>query len=397
VGVAGDPAPVGGVYELRTKRNAQGVAVEWAAFGTKGEPVKGPSGSHRVVDEVDGVGLTHGQKYFDEASRPMLCKGAHEVRSRYDDAGNYIQLEFFGIDGRPAREERWGAVSVRITRDERGNSIETRLFDEHGQLTLGTNGYASIKSGYDAHDRPLEQAYFGVDGKPIKLASGVASMHYSYDARGNEVAVRYFDDYGARVMSSDGYFREDTEWDARDNPITTSYRDLADLPVRTQRGHATEKRVYDGDRLVGYGLFDVAGKPTAGRNGYARAELSYDVNGKRDTWRYFDLDGKSIGYERTHCEGSVGEPLKREIDARRGAFRTCYEALLKSGHTGRGKVAVRFQVDAQAQVTFAAISDDQIGSDSLDQCLLQKVRQPFARGADHGCATIGLPISFASK
>jgi hypothetical protein len=397
VGVAGDPAPVGPLYELRTKRNAQGVAIEWTAFGTKGEPVRGPSGSHRVVDEVDGVGLTHDQKCFDEESRPTLCHGAHEVRSRYDDAGNYIQLEFFGIDGRAARDERWGAVSVRITRDERGNSIETRLFDEHGQLTLGTNGYASIKVSYDARDRPLERAYFGVDGKPIKLASGAATLRYTYDAHGNELTVLGFDDYGARVMSSDGYFRLDTEWDARDNPLTTRYSDLAGLPVRTKRGYATEKRLYDGDRLVGYGLFDVADKPTAGRDGYARAELSYDVDGKRDTWRYFDVDGKSVGYEHTNCQGSVGEPLKREIDARRGAFRTCYEALLQTGHRGRGKVAVRFQVDAQAQVTFAAISDDQIGSDSLDQCLLQKFRQPFARGADHGCANINVPVSFTSK
>jgi hypothetical protein len=133
-----------------------------------------------------------------------------------------------------------------------------------------------------------------------------------------------------------------------------------------------------------------------GREGYARADLSYDVNGKRETWSYFDLEGKPIGQERLDCRGSVGEPWKRELEVRRRSFRECYQALLKTEHIELGKVAVRLQVDARGQVTFATISEDEMGSESLAQCVLQKVRKPFAHGADHGCASVSLPLTFTT-
>jgi hypothetical protein len=395
--VNGNAVAADGVHEVREKRNVQGAQLEISYFDEKGQPKKGWIGTHRSIDEVDGLGLTHGQKCFDEQSRPALCRGAHEMRIRYDDAGNAIQYEFFGIDKHPTRDESWGAASLRISRDERGNDIEMRLFDEHGQPTAGKAGYASRKAAYDARDRQLEYAFFDVNGAPTKSPGGAAIHRWVYDARGNPVTTRYFDESGAPTLNAKGAFHVENEWDARDNLITTRYRNVADELVSIKEGYAIQKRIYDGDRMTSYELFDENEKPTVGSNGYARAELSYDADGGRKPWRYLDLAGKEVERPSGDCYGSVGDAWESELHARRRSINTCYQALLSKGQKLVGKLVIVFEVDIQGKVSRAKVTENEPGSASLAQCVLDNIRKPYTHGANDGCAAIKVPFNFKAQ
>lgn len=302
--VAGTPTPVDGIYEERVKRNAQGVPTEHAYFGRNGEPVTGPQEAHRQALEVDTQGWMRARSCFGHQGQSTRCWGPGNTRFQYDNVGNMTEMSFFGADDRPVCATDSGAVTVRFTRDERGNLLESRHFDEQGKPALGADQYAAAIMRYDAQDRQIEVAYFGVDGSAIKVTDeGASIVRSTYDVRSNLTERRYLDQDGARTLNRDGFFRVDIEYDARDNPTTYRYRDLAERPVKIARGFATKKFSYDGDRLISYALFGVADQPTLGRDDYARAEATYNANGKPE-WRYFDVEGKDV--VRTHdCHGSV--------------------------------------------------------------------------------------------
>jgi hypothetical protein len=392
VDIAGNPLGQGDAYEERDKHDANGLVTERAFFGRDGEPVEVRC-AHRTVYEPDERGELRSETIFDDKGQPALCDGTHIKRYQRDEVGNVTQDSFFGADGRPTRSLSWGAAIVRRLRDARGNEISTQLFDDQGRPTLGKGGFASMTTRFDAQDRELEYAYFGVDGSPVDVPDqGYSIARHTYDARGNLATTRYLDRDGARTLSNEGYFEVSYEYNARDKWVTQRHRDVAEQPVKVRDGSATTKRVFDGDRLVSYHLFDGAEQPTLGVDKWARGELSYDLNGKVGKWTLFDLDGKVV--EVDECPGTVSPELKSEVMARRTGARACYQDYVNRDGHAWGKIGVRLRINQSGEVASASIDSDQIGDAALAGCVLKVFRRWYQHRPDASCVRIRIPLSF---
>ena len=126
------------------------------------KPTHDRTGVHRYLYEVDSAGRTLARRSLDEQAkrRRRPQRRAHLLRHAYDDAGNVIRTEWYGLDDRPVRMAEENAAAISIIRDEHGAEIERRLFDETGNLTLGAFHYAIQRIVVDARGLPVEWTTF---------------------------------------------------------------------------------------------------------------------------------------------------------------------------------------------------------------------------------------------
>jgi hypothetical protein len=269
-----------GITEVRQKRNANGVEVERSFYDERGQPTHDRAGVHRYVDDVDPAGRTLAHRSFDEQAKAVADRnGVHLIRHAYDDVGNVIRTEWYGLDGRPVRMAEEGAAAVSITRDEHGAEIECRLFDQTGKLTLGASHYAVRRRVIDARGLPVEWTHFGVDGAPIRRIEGHFKLKVQRDAHGNNILEQSFDTDGQPIALTSGAARVVTEYNSRHN-ITRVTTSLADgTPVETTAGYASVEHEHDGDRIILTRFLDAKGRLTNSADGSAQIRIVYDAAG----------------------------------------------------------------------------------------------------------------------
>lgn len=253
----------GDVFERRIKLDESGAVIEESFFGQRGEAVLGPSGAHRVKHQVDAHGLELERRYFDAQGQPLAVNRAGIVRSKYDPFGNLVEVAYFGLDEQPVVELEVAAAVVRKTRDSRGNEIEVHTFDERGQPVSAARAMARkmrydeddalVELSYLGAD--------GKPTRPPGLAFAIT--RYERDERGNVIEERYFDEHASPVQLADGYHGVRIAYDARDNPIAYGYVDTTGAPIMLPQGYQARRLSYDGDRVIRTDFLDLGGTITS--------------------------------------------------------------------------------------------------------------------------------------
>jgi len=276
-----------------------------------GSPSTRKDGVARIRHIYEQHGNEIATEYFGLDGQLMVNKSGYASdKNTFDARGNMTSSANFGTDGKPI-VVRIGYSSFKRTFDARGNKTSGAYFDVNGKPILNKKGSASYKNTFDDRGNMTSSAHFGTDGKPILSKSGYASGKVTYDARGNQTSGAYFGTDGKPVLSKSGYASGKVTYDARGNTISTAYFGTNGKPILNKNGLASFKKTYDyRGNLTSAAYFDTDGKPVLHKNGYASYKNTYDARGNKTSTAYFGNDGKTI----LHKDGYA--TYKNTFDAR---------------------------------------------------------------------------------
>ena len=104
--------------------------------------------------------------------------------------------------------------------------------------------------------------------------------------------------------------------------------------------------------------------------------------------------GDEIGGSGVFDQGQVVSMIR----GRQSAFRRCYETSLRNNPTLAGRVAVRFTIMPQGNVTNASATENSTGDAALASCVVGVVRRlRWREGPDGGSVTFSYPFIFAPQ
>jgi YD repeat-containing protein len=287
---------VPGYSSVKKEFNSQGKTVEEAYFGVNGEPVVRPQGWARAIHTYDTRGNQVESSYFGAYGEPVVTNlGYHSVKRSYDDRGNLIDLRYYHVDGRPvATSEGYAHLIKRY--DAYGRLIEQLLFDAKDQPTeLVSEGFQKEVRSYDSRGNKSEDAYFNATG-PVLHRDGYHLIRYRYDNRGNETERAYRGIHGELVENkAEGYSILRSGYDERNNLVELDFFDVNGRPTLCKDGFARTKITYDArGQKAGQWWYDKGGALGDNRSGYAGMRSEYNTQGQVSVETYFDSQGKPV-------------------------------------------------------------------------------------------------------
>ena len=373
LGLDGKPMPLADGYAtVKWTYDARGNRTRLRFYGGNGAPVLSKKdGYHGWDADYDKQGHQTIMTYLGLDEKPMpLADGYATVKWTYDARGNRTRLRLYGVNGKPVLSKEYGHHGWDADYDEHGNeTVETHLGLD-GKPTVLADGYATVKSTYDARGKITRQTFHGVNGdavlseqygshgwdaeydeqgnqtvmtylgldeKPMALADGYATMKATYDARGNRTRLRFYGVNGEPVLSKkDGNHGWEADYDKQRHQTMITYIG----PTSIADGYATMKWTYDDHgnrtRLRCYGVngepvvskkygnhgwdaeYDEQGnptvktylgldeKPTTIADGYVIMKSTYDASGKEARCTFLGVNGEPV----QHKDGYYGREDK---------------------------------------------------------------------------------------
>jgi membrane-associated protease RseP (regulator of RpoE activity) len=145
------------------KYNLRGDIIEESVFDSDDQPMVGPGGFHKSVQQFDG--------------------------------SERIEIQMFGVDGKPTADKS-GIVHQRYHYNDRRQVVKTENLGADGKPALGSDGIAAWTIKYDSEGRVVEHRFLGADGNPCLNVIWSAGERYRYDADGKPNGTANFDQSG---------------------------------------------------------------------------------------------------------------------------------------------------------------------------------------------------------
>jgi YD repeat-containing protein len=298
--------------------------------GLKGEPVVSKNGYHGFEAKYDEHGNETVETYLGEDGKPMsIGDGYATVKSTYDSRGKLTRISFYGVMGEPVLSKKYGYHASAVEYDEHGNDTVMTFLDNDEKPTADADGYATMRSAYDARGNLIRvtfqdvngepvlskkngyygweadydeqgnkiiSTYLGKDGKPMPGADGYATLRMAYDSRGNVTRVTFHGASGEAVKSeANGCYGWEAEYDEHGNRIVTTTLGKDAKPMPGTNGYATMKSTYDARGNENRETFhDVNGEPVRHKDGYYGRAAEYDEHGNKVVATYLGKDGKPM-------------------------------------------------------------------------------------------------------
>jgi hypothetical protein len=260
IGLDGKPMPIADGYAtVRMAYDARGNVVRQTFHGANGEAVLSKKdGYHGRSTEYDERGNTAGVTYLGLDGKPMpIADGYATMKSTYDSRGDVIRQTFHGVDEEPILSKKGGYHGWKLEYDDKGNNTVMTYIGLDGKPMPIADGYATMKSTYDARGNVVRQTfhsvneepvlskkndchgweaeydeegnqtvetYLGLDGKPTPIGDGWATVRWAYDARGNVIRQTFYGANGEPVLSKkDGHYGWEAEYDENGNKTIKAY------------------------------------------------------------------------------------------------------------------------------------------------------------------------------
>jgi hypothetical protein len=324
LGLDGKPMPIADGYAtIKWAYDAHGKMIRLRLYGVKGEPVLSKEYGHHGWDaEYDEHGNETVETHLGLDGKPtVLADGYATMKWSYDARGKMTRMRFYGAKGEPVLSEQYGCHGRELEYDEQGNqTVETYLGLDEKPTGLA-DGYATLKATYDARGKMTRMRFYGVNGEPVlskkdgnhgwesdydkqghrtiityigptSIADGYATMKSTYDARGREIRQTFHDVNGKPVQHKDGYYGQEAEYDEEGNRTVVTNIGLDGKPMPIADGYATMRMAYDSRRNVIRQMFHgVNGEPVQHKDGYYGWAAEYDEQGNKTVETYLGLDG----------------------------------------------------------------------------------------------------------
>ena len=298
--------------------------------GLKGEPVVSKNGYHGFEAKYDEHGNETVETYLGKDGKPMsIDDGYATVKSTYDSRGKLTRISFHGVMGEPVLSKKYGYHGWEAKYDEHGNETVGTYLGKDGKPTAAADGYATMRSAYDARDNLIRvtfqdvngepvlskkngyygweaeydeqgnkiiSTYLGKDGKPMPGADGYATLRMAYDSRGDVIRVTFHGANGEAVKSeANGYYGWEAEYGERGDRIVTTILGEDGKPMQGANGYATIKSAYDSrGNVIRETFYGVNGEPVQHKDGYYGRAAEYDEHGNKVVVTYFGKDGKPM-------------------------------------------------------------------------------------------------------
>jgi len=281
-----------GNHAIEREYNQRGKITEVRYLDANGHLVSINSGYARRVSKFDEQGNEIERRFYDESSTTPTfdTNRVAIIRYEYDEqTGDEIKRSFFGVDGKPIRNNE--NVAGWTSEYEYGREIRRTYFDENGEPTLHKDGNGAWKDEYDAQGRRVSRTFLGRDGKPVMTRYGYASYRLEYDDRGNMIKSAYFDENGEPTRNKDGYTAWKDDYNAQGRRVSRTF-----LGVDIRRHGSPSIRLHydEQGRVTKRVYLNRRGQPMMVPPGYAIIRYEYDGEGNSVRPWYFDTEGEPV-------------------------------------------------------------------------------------------------------
>ena len=296
IGLDGKPtSSAEGFAMLRSTYDARGRETRRSCYDVNGNPVLHKDGNHGWEVHYDESGKPITVTYLGLDGKPILLgDGFATKKSTYDTLGNLTRQSYHNVNGNPVLHKK-GFHGWEMRYDDRSNPIAMTYFGLNGTPKL-LDGYATVKSTYDARGTLTRQSYHDANGQPVLDKHGSHGWEAQYDERGKPIAVTYLGLNGKATLGPEGYATMKSTYDPRGKETRQTYLGVNGQPVvlRKEACHGWEAQYDDRGNQIVKTYFGVDGKPTLLSDGYATVKSTYDLRSKETRRSYYGVKGEPV-------------------------------------------------------------------------------------------------------
>lgn len=319
-----------GYASFVAKCDDNGFFCEQTYLDLDGNPCESKQGYSKQVCINDDRGNTLEQWHYNTHGKLCLDNdGVAGMKCKLDSLGNMTEMVNYGTDKKPCANND-GMVGYRAKYDDRNLTTEFTIIDEHLKPTTNSNNVCMVRYEYDKRGNTTKIAFYKADGHTRSLSNeNVAGWNIKYDNLGNETERTFFDTAGNPCVVSEGYYKKVKTYDTKghlqsertyglNGALVLSGGTAGNDYVCDERGNITVNRPVglDGrpsqryfEKRMKYDKFDnetelayyIAGKPSAGSDGYHKIKSRYNSRNQCIETTYHAVSGapmlsKSGGY-----------------------------------------------------------------------------------------------------
>lgn len=294
----GEPTTCGdGYYSIKSIFSNSGNLVEETLWDIYGAPASGKSsGYHKKTIKYDENENPVEIAIYGSDGQPTVIPGTNvwKLVSKYDEFGFIQSTSNYGVHGEPAYTPLSGYggwFRADCLRDEKGNIVEERFYDEDGKPCLCQAGYAIRRDEYDEEGTNIiRHSYFDVEGYPVLSADGYASATYENDIYGNTIKKSCFGTDGRLIISKDDFAICMSEYDYSGRTLSMEFYDTDGRPMLCDNSYfrITWNYLSDGSQEIKTFLTESAYK-----------------DGRYGTYYLFDEDDNCITQKSINSEGKI--------------------------------------------------------------------------------------------
>ena len=202
--------------------------------------------------------------YVDEKGSITYAADKHYATKIIRKDNNKVFEEFYGTDGRPARQNL---------------------------------GYYYISRLYDKEGREYKTIYLDIDKKPVMTRAGYATVVRTFNKEGNIEFENFFDGNNKPIETNQFGYGCKYEYDNTGKNIKTIYLNIEKEPCITGQGFAIIHKSYyvEGDnagRVKEEYYYDENEEPIRLKKGEYGLHIDYDQVGRPSTYTYLGIDAK---------------------------------------------------------------------------------------------------------
>lgn len=287
-----------GFAQTTANYDTQGNQIEWACFDTQGKPATDRTGVHLWRKKFAGTNWIEWEN-FGVAGKLTQPVGAYpKTTAKYDASGRQTEWACFDTNGHPTLDPNTGNHMARMSYDGGGRLTNWIFLGLQGRPVMTRNGYAEIKTQYDARGNQIKWACFDASGQPATDQSVGAHRWRKQFEGTNWTAWEYYGKDGKLAQPKEGLPKVTATYDARGLQIDWACFDTNGHPtIDLFSGCHLLQRAYDEHgRETNRVHYGTDGKPAASKDGYHRLATRYDSAGAKIGEAYFDLDGRQLQF-----------------------------------------------------------------------------------------------------
>ncbi len=193
------------------------------SFYSDGRPVSSSQGYHRLEKKYNEKGQEVESRLFNEEG--IIIEGKN-YKQEFDEQGNIVRQLFIDGEGNIVINASINAAVIENLYDIKGNNVGQRFLDEKFQLTWNKEGFAQSKSTLDERGNVIRLEYLDKEGDLIFIPkSYAAACEVDYDEKGRAIHIRYYDEKGLPSYGADEVFEERRSYDEYGNVVEKSFYD----------------------------------------------------------------------------------------------------------------------------------------------------------------------------
>ena len=184
------------------------------------------SGFFGVKQDINRWGQTIWTQYYGEDGEPIINSyGYSRAVYEYDQNADLILESYLDQKGNPISRKDKGYAKVK-KRYVRHIVTSERYYDNTGNLTMSSDGYAGVERIIDKSNHIIKEMFCDNEEKPTYLSTGYAGISYEYDVVGNIITEIYLDENGKERNTAMGYSRVRKQYSKDNQIVKEEYYDI---------------------------------------------------------------------------------------------------------------------------------------------------------------------------